>query len=131
MWDGTFLKMLLISNFFRNNVMVGSAFTKVPDKPATLVKNWLSLSLARSRYLAIYLSIYLSIYIWNFVHRCMPKTLLIGEGIKANIKQYCSNLRKRANLLNYTFNSFLSMDDSRNSLLKWNIKRIEVIIMNN
>ena len=126
MWDVTFMKMLLISNFFRNNVMVGSAFTKVPDKLATLVKNWLSLSLS----FYLFLFIYLSIYTWNFVHRCMPKTLLIGEVIKTNIKQYCSNLRKRANLLNYTFNSFLSMDDSRNSLLKWNIKRIEVIIMN-
>ena len=38
--------------------------------------------------------------------------------IKANIKQYCSNLRKRPNLLNYTFNSFLSMSDLGNSLLK-------------
>ena len=38
--------------------------------------------------------------------------------IKANIKQYCSNLRKRPNLLNYTFNSFLSMVDLGNSLLK-------------
>ena len=38
--------------------------------------------------------------------------------IKANIKQYCSNLRKRPNLLNYTFNSFLSMGDLGNSLLK-------------
>ena len=60
------MKMLLISNFFRNNVMVGSAFTKVPDKLATLVKNWLSLSLflSLSIDLSIYLCIYLSIYLY-------------------------------------------------------------------
>ena len=42
----------------------------------------------------------------------------IAEQIKANMKQYCSNLQKRPNLLNYTFNSFVSMDDLGNSLLK-------------
>ena len=43
-------------------------------------------------------------------------TVSVVEQIKGNIKQYCSNLRKRPNSLNYTFNSFLSMDDLWKSL---------------
>ena len=63
--------------------------------------------------------------------KLLPQPQIIVEGMKANIKQYCSNLWKRPNLLNYTFNPFLSRDDLWNSLSKWNVRRIDVIIMDN
>ena len=60
---------------------------------------------------------------WVNFFRTGLKTLeqlpvFLVERVKGNIKQYRSNLRKRPNLLNYTFNSFFSMDDFGNSLSK-------------
>ena len=53
--------------------------------------------------------------------------IILVERIMANIKQYCS----KTEFTQLYFNSLLSMDDLGNNQLKWNIKRIDVTIINN
>ena len=88
-------------------------------------------SILHSRYIYIYIYLYLYIYIYIYI-KCIienviipmqrdtskvnfkkrvTQSLYIVQRIKANIKQYCLNQCKRLNLLNYTLNSFLRMDD--------------------